>query len=155
MSENLTPRQKRFCEEYVIDLNATQSAIRAGYSEKGARQQGSQLLSNTNIQAYLKELMDKKESELIAEQDEILESLTRQGRRQEKDYQIVVLKEKVIENGVVTETEEVKVVDLPTRNNDAIRAWELLGKRYALWTDKVDQTNRNIEIEVGEWEDED
>lgn len=52
----LTDKQERFCEEYVIDLNATQSAIRAGYSESGARTEGARLLANANIQERISEL---------------------------------------------------------------------------------------------------
>ena len=48
--KNLTPRQRRFAEEYLLDLNATQAAIRAGYSPRTAEQQGSRLLSNANVQ---------------------------------------------------------------------------------------------------------
>lgn len=51
----LTPKQIRFCEEYLIDLNGTQAAIRAGYSKKTANEQASRLLVNVNIQAFIKE----------------------------------------------------------------------------------------------------
>ena len=49
----LTPKQQRFCDEYLVDYNATQAAIRAGYLKKSARVQASKLLTNTNVQAYL------------------------------------------------------------------------------------------------------
>lgn len=51
----LTDKQQRFCDEYLIDLNATQAAIRAGYSEKTAKEQGARLLTNANILAYVQE----------------------------------------------------------------------------------------------------
>ena len=50
----LTPKQKRFCEEYLIDLNATQAAIRAGYSKKTAYSQGQRLLKNVEVAASIK-----------------------------------------------------------------------------------------------------
>lgn len=53
---NLTPKQKRFCEEYVIDLNGTQAAIRAGYSKNTANRIASENLSKLDIQNYIKEL---------------------------------------------------------------------------------------------------
>jgi phage terminase small subunit len=56
MSDKLTDKQRRFCEEYVIDLNGTQAAIRAGYSEKTANEQASRLLANVNASDYVKEL---------------------------------------------------------------------------------------------------
>jgi len=49
----LTEKQKRFCDEYLIDLNATQAAIRAGYSDKTAKEQASRLLTNVNVEAYI------------------------------------------------------------------------------------------------------
>lgn len=56
----LDARQKRFCEEYIIDLNGYKAAIRAGYSEKSSRQQASDLLSRPNISQYISELKDKR-----------------------------------------------------------------------------------------------
>ena len=53
---NLKPKHERFCREYIIDLNATQAAIRAGYSEKTARSQGQRLLTNVDIQNFLRTL---------------------------------------------------------------------------------------------------
>lgn len=55
----LTDKQQKFCEEYLIDLNATQAAIRAGYSEKTANRIASENLSKLDIQEYIKELQDK------------------------------------------------------------------------------------------------
>lgn len=62
--EGLTDKQKRFCEEYIIDLNGAQSAIRAGYAEASARVEGSRLLSNDNIQEYISQLQQNKSEEL-------------------------------------------------------------------------------------------
>src|SRR4051812_27986220 len=55
MTENLTPKQQRFVEEYLIDLNATQAAIRSGYSPKTACEQGSRLLANVKVQSAIAE----------------------------------------------------------------------------------------------------
>lgn len=55
----MTPRQEKFCIEYLIDLNATQAAIRAGYSEKTAYSMGQRLLKNVEIKSRIKELQDK------------------------------------------------------------------------------------------------
>lgn len=65
----MTPKQERFCEEYLIDLNATQAAIRAGYSKKTAKEQASRLLTNVNVQEKLQEGRAKltKASEITAE----------------------------------------------------------------------------------------
>lgn len=56
----LNDKQKRFAREYVIDLNATRAAIRAGYSEKTAKSQGQRLLTNVDVSEFIKELMDQK-----------------------------------------------------------------------------------------------
>ena len=72
----MTPKQKLFCDEYLIDLNATQAAIRAGYSEKNARNIASENLTKPNIKEYIDARMAEKESELIANQNEVLKYLT-------------------------------------------------------------------------------
>lgn len=60
----LTDKQKRFCKEYVIDFNATQAAIKAGYSKKTAKSQGQRLLTNVDIQQEIKKLKDKTANKL-------------------------------------------------------------------------------------------
>ena len=148
----LNDKQKRFCDEYLIDMNATQAAIRAGYSEKTAGAQAARLLKNVNAQKYMEERMKEKEKDLIASQDEVLQTLTRVLRRQEKEY--VVSSEKVSrtyydENGKkCTETTETPVVvDVPTRVSDLNKAAELIGRRYQLYTDKV-QVEGNMPVMI-------
>lgn len=65
----LSEKQKRFCQEYIIDLNATKAAIRAGYSENGAKVQGHRLLTNANIKSYIVELIKNisQKTEITAE----------------------------------------------------------------------------------------
>ncbi|WP_249871627.1 terminase small subunit [Oceanobacillus saliphilus] len=60
----LTAKQELFCHEYIVDLNATQAAIRAGYSERTARVTASKLLAKANISARVKELKDKRAEKL-------------------------------------------------------------------------------------------
>lgn len=133
---------KKFADEYIKSGNATQSAINAGYSKKYANTNASKLLQNTTIKFYIDERMKKLEEEAIADQKEILKGLTRQARREEKEYQVVVIqKPRYDDNGNFLGMEQTpKMVEMPTQNKDAIKAWELLGKRYQLWTDKVDMT---------------
>jgi len=69
----LTAKQKRFAEEYLIDLNATQAAIRAGYSPKTANEQGARLLANVSVQTYIAELMEKRELRTKITQDMVLQ----------------------------------------------------------------------------------
>lgn len=60
MATRMTAKQKRFCDEYLIDLNATQAAIRAGYSKKAARQVGNENMSKPYIKITLKNVCKKK-----------------------------------------------------------------------------------------------
>lgn len=69
---DLTPKQERFCEEYLIDMNATQAAIRAGYSSKGATVRGSELLANRKVMRYVNELRAKTQERVMV----TVESLT-------------------------------------------------------------------------------
>lgn len=144
----LNERQKRFCDEYLIDLNATQAAIRAGYSKKTAKQIGQENLTKPDLQRYIAERMKQKEAELIADQDEVLRYLTSVMRREMKESVVVTLQNKTekwvkdeetgkLKKQTVT-TESPAVVDIPARLCDANKAAELLGKAHRLFTEKVD-----------------
>lgn len=148
MSETkLTAKQQRFCDEYLIDLNATQAAIRAGYSEKTAYSQGQRLLKNDEAKEYIDQRMAEKEAELIANQDEVLKYLTSVMRREYCENVVVTVSEKKSfyepdQNGtmrkVTEEKEEAQIVEIPARLTDANKAAELLGRRYGLFKDNVD-----------------
>src|SRR4030042_1544702 len=71
----LTPKQDRFCEEYLVDLNATQAAIRAGYSEKTARQIANRLLTIVDIQERISELRDKLSKKAEVSVERVLKEL--------------------------------------------------------------------------------
>ena len=145
-----------FVEEYIIDLNATQAAIRAGYSKKTAGQIGEQNLKKLEIQQAINEKLAEKKEKLIMKQDEILERLTQQGRREATDYQVVITEKPVTnEKGDVVAIEKLPgIVEVPTQNKDVIKALETLGKYYVMWTDKQEVTQRNIEINIGDYNDE-
>lgn len=138
----LTEKQILFCNEYLIDLNATQAAIRAGYSEKSARFIGNENLTKPYIQEYIENLMQDKQSGLIATQDEVLETLTAVMRRQQKEQIVASERHRRSyfdeEGRKVTEDTEVPVtVEIDTKISDVNKAAELLGKRYGLFSDKV------------------
>lgn len=126
----MTNKQKRFCDEYLIDLNATQSAIRAGYSPKTARQVGQENLTKPYIKAYIEERMAEKEKELIASQDEVLRYLTSVMRGQSESEIVVV---EGCGDGV---SQAVKVKKAPDER-ERLKAGELLAKRYGILSDKV------------------
>jgi phage terminase small subunit len=72
VSRKLTPKQERFVQEYLIDLNATQAAIRAGYSAKTAEQQGFQLLQKTSVQKAIAEGRRQREERTAVSADRVL-----------------------------------------------------------------------------------
>lgn len=82
----LTPKQKLFCAEYLKDLNATQAAIRAGYSEKTARDIGCENLAKPNIQEAIQEAMKAREKRTEITQDRVLEELAILAYSNIKDY---------------------------------------------------------------------
>ena len=126
----MTDKQKRFCDEYLIDLNATQAAIRAGYSEKYANTNASKLLQNTTIKEFIAERMAEKEKELIANQDEVLKYLT-SVLRGETQSEVVV-----VENSGDYMSQARNIQKAPDEK-ERLKAAELLGKRYGIFKDKV------------------
>ncbi len=126
----LTAKQQRFCDEYLIDLNATQAAIRAGYSARSARQIADRNMSNDDIQEYIKARMAEKESQLIADQDEVLKYLTSVLRGESRSEEIVV-------ENIGDYMSEARTMEKAPSEKDRLRAAELLGKRYNLFSDKM------------------
>lgn len=148
----MNERQQRFADEYIKTGNAKQSALTAGYAKQSAEKYSSGLLKRPEVQEYIQERMAEIKTNAIADQQEILEGLTRIARREEPDYTVVTVE--YSENGTTEKTPQT--VETPTQVKDAVRAYELLGKRHVMWTDKVQSDERkNIEINIGEWEDED
>lgn len=131
MATKMTAKQMRFCDEYLIDLNATQAAIRAGYSQKYANTNASKLLQITTIKDFIAKRMDEKESALIASQDEVLKYLT-SVLRGETQSEIVVVE------GTGDGCSEARTMQKAPDEKERLKAAELLGKRYGLYTDKVD-----------------
>lgn len=122
----LTAKQKRFCQEYLIDLNATQAAIRAGYSEKTAKDIGCENLAKPNIKKYIAEQLEQLKSENIANAQEVLEYLTSVMRGEQKEQVPLMYYDKQI---LEEKSASIK---------DRLKAAELLGKRYALFTEKLE-----------------
>lgn len=77
MAKGLTPKQEKFCQEYLIDLNATQAAIRAGYRENTAKSVGSENLTKPDIQTRLKVLMDARAKRTEVTADRVLKEYAR------------------------------------------------------------------------------
>lgn len=127
----LTDKQKRFVDEYLIDCNATQAAIRAGYSEKTADRIGHENLKKLEISKAISEKMNAKQKETIMKQDEVLELLTSIARGEAQKYKSTKHKK---DNGNETKT-ETSGTSTP-QMEERLRALELIGKRYGIFTDK-------------------
>lgn len=113
LKERMTEKQKKFCDYYIELDNATQAAIRAGYSKKTAKSQGSENLTKPDIAEYIDLRLKSMESDRIAGAEEVLEYFTRVMRGEEKDQ-----------------------FGLDASLTDRNKAGELLGKKYKLFTDK-------------------
>lgn len=125
----LTEKQKRFIDYYIETGNATEAARRAGYSEKTAKQIGNENL--TKLDFFIKERLKELEDKRIAKADEVLKHLT-DAMRGEIDEEVVVTE------NIGDFMSEARVVKKQISARERIRAAELLGRRYALFTDKVD-----------------
>lgn len=160
----MTAKQQRFCDEYLIDLNATQAAIRAGYSEKTAGVIANENLKKPYINEYIEKRMAEKEAALIADQNEVLKYLTSVMRREKTDSVVVTLSEeetKFVDDGFGTmrkqtiKKEVPKIVEIPAQLRDSNKAAELLGKAHGLYTDKVEtevDMELNITVDYGDSE---
>ena len=127
----LTEKQKKFCDEYLVDMNATQAAIRAGYSERTAKAQGSRLLTNVDVKAYLEMMIEEVHTEKIADAEEVMKYLTSVLRGEECEEVVVVEGRGDGMSIATTVTKDVSA-------KDRLKAAELLGKRYSLFNEKVD-----------------
>lgn len=144
----MTAKQQRFCDEYLISLNATQAAVKAGYSEKYAHTNAAKLLQNTTIKEFIDERMKEKEAELIASQDEVLKYLTSVLRGKTQSEIVVV-------EGQGEGVSEARVMQKAPDEKERLKAAELLGRRYGLYTEKIQQEvdmDLNINVNYGDAE---
>lgn len=126
----MTNKQKRFADEYLIDCNATRAAISAGYSEKTARSIGQENLTKPDIKAYIDEQLEKLHSETIASAEEIMRYLTSVLRGQSTSSVVVV-------EGIGDGCSNARTMEKAPDEKERLKAAELLGKRYGMFTDKV------------------
>ena len=122
----MNARQKRFCDEYLIDCNATQAAIRAGYSAKSARQIGEQNLTKHDIKTYIDEQLERIHNENTADAKEVIEYLTEVMRGKSSSSVLSLCGDGY-----------QMVIEKPPDEKERLKAAELLGKRYGLFKDNV------------------
>lgn len=148
----LTTKQKLFVDEYLIDLNATQAAIRAGYSTHTAYSIGSELLKKPEIRAYVDKAMAERSKRTGINADRVIIELARIGLVNPDDLidfgQAAVKKDaseddlKAIASIKVktTTSDTSETVEREIKLYDKIKALELLGKHLGMFTDKLELT---------------
>lgn len=150
----MTKKQKRFVEEYLIDLNATQAAIRAGYSSDTAQEQSSRLLSNVMVKTAVDKAMAERSKRTGINQDRVLLELAKIAFLNPTD--VIDLKTATIREGVTPEdtaaiqsvkvkksiSEAGEMTECEVKIADKLRALELLGKHLGMY-----QNNVNISVE--------
>jgi phage terminase small subunit len=133
----LNPKQERFVAEYLTDLNATQAAIRAGYSQKTAYSLGQRLLKHAEIAAAIQKAMDQRSERTEITADSVLEGIVRTIRRCEQVEAVLDRKGKhVIVETPSGQTGAAFMFDA----KNVLRGYELLGKHLKLFTDKVEHS---------------
>ena len=126
----MTEKQKRFCDEYLVDYNATQAAVRAGYSAKSAYSIGEENLRKPELKTYIDERLEQLRSAKTADAAEVMEYLTSVLRGESKASVVVV-------ESVGDGCSEARTITKPPDERERLKAAELLGKRFGLFTDKV------------------
>lgn len=120
----LTGKQQRFCEEYMVDMNATQAAIRAGYSEKTAKEIGCENLSKPNIAEQIATLREEQASRTLVDADYVIKGLLQVHSR-------------CMQEEAVTDAEG-PTGEYKFEHSGANKSLELLGKHLGMFATKLD-----------------
>ena len=163
----LNEMQRRFAEEYIIDLCGKQAAIRAGYKPKHADAQASKLLTHPKVSAYVEYRMAQHSKRTGVTQERILRELAKIAFADATD--LINMDDATVLDGVSRDDtaviQSVKVKKIPTEDgyitereikmSDKVKALELLGKRHRMWVDRVEaQVDSEITIKLeGDSED--
>lgn len=159
----LNEKQKRFVSEYIIDLNAKQAAIRAGYSPKGAEPQASRLLSNAKIQVEIAKAMEDRGKRTGITQDRVLAELSAIAFAKATDY-VEVDDDgsvKIKPTAELTDEQKKAIASIKEGANgieikltDKTKALEMLSRHLGLFNDKLNVNVEAIEIieDIGDLE---
>ena len=125
-------RQIRFVEEYIKDLNATQAAIRAGYSKKTARSQGARLLTNVDILEAIQEAKEERSERTKIDQDYVLTNIQKVIERCMQVQQV---------DNCLIQTEDGELAQaFMFKEQGALKGLELLGKHLGMFKDKIEHS---------------
>jgi phage terminase small subunit len=147
----LTPRQQRFVAEYVVDLNATQASIRAGYSPNGARVRGTHLLANSNIQDALGHAQEGRRLRVGLEADDVVRQLAVLAFANISDFVtwndggVRLRPSETVDQSKLSAVQSVTSGQhgVTVRLHDKLRALELLAKHLGMF-----QENSRVELEI-------
>ena len=139
----LTVKQRKFADNYIKSGNATQSAIKAGYSKKTAKVIGCENLTKPNISRYIDERLERMSNDKIVSAIEVQEYLSRVVRGEEKEQEAIYN----------TRSGQVEIVEKEAAMREKTKAAELMGKIHALFVDRREidiSTDRTLEDFFGE-----
>ena len=123
----MNAKQRKFADEYLIDCNATQAAIRAGYSPKTAYSIGEENLKKPELKTYIEQQLERIHNEKTADAQEVLEYLTAVMRGEHTEQTLQLIGEGV-----------QKIADIDVSARERLKAAELIGKRYGMFKDNLD-----------------
>ena len=140
---NLTPKQQRFVDEYLIDLNATQAAIRAGYSERTAKSIGQENLTKPDIQKAIQEAQNKLTERTEITQEYVLKNIQSVIERCMQQEAVLARDG----SPLLVEGPEGDLVPLfEFKETGALKGLELLGKHLGMFKDRVDITTNGESV---------
>lgn len=161
---DLNERQARFVEEYLIDLNATQAAIRAGYSEKTAHSQGPRLLENVEVSAAVEKAIKARSDRTEITQDMVLKEYAKIGfadirkavswgsapeptdsPEQDRVYPVELMPSEDMDDDTAAAVSEVSLTQagVKIKMYDKKGALDSIGKHLGMFTEKVEVTGKD------------
>ena len=156
----LTDKQKKFIDEYLVDLNATQAAIRAGYKEKAAYRTGAENLRKPQIQEEIQKRMQERQQRTEVTQDMVVKELAAIAFARATDYAAVRGGAVCIKDTDALSDEQIRAIagikeganGIEIKLNDKEKALELLGRHLGMWNDKLDIKTPAIDDSIKEME---
>lgn len=144
--KGLAPKRAKFVQEYLIDLNATQAALRAGYSEKTAASQGQRLLKDEKVAVAIQEAMDKRQKRTEITQDSVLANL---AEISDRCMQAVPVKDRTGKMMFVETPEGLMCPAFTFNAQGAIKSNELIGKHLKMFSEKIEHDVKgNLTINI-------
>lgn len=157
----MTSKQKMFVAEYLVDLNATQAAIRAGYSRKSAGTAGPKLLKRADVGEAVRQAIQERERRVAVTQDMVIEELSHIAFGSLRDAatwgpdglelvdSAALTPEQAAGVAEVSETVTSAGGSKRIKRHDKVKALELLGKHLGVWTDKIEHSGgATAEVQV-------